>query len=95
MSSRGPPQNIPEDDPIEDMDEEDEELEEVDMFDALGGLLATEDGETIATALVSLKDSVAKISIGIEMQNKILVKLLSALSTKCDCPCKEKVPETA
>lgn len=97
MSRRGPPQNIPEDEPVDDIEDDDEgeEMEEVDLFDALGGLLATEDGETIATALVSLKDSTAKIAVGIEMQNKILVKILTALSAKCDCPCKEKPAETA
>jgi hypothetical protein len=66
------------------MDEEDDECEEfdegVDMFEALGSLLATEDGETIATTLVSLKDATEKIALNIEMQNKILIKIVSALN---------------
>jgi len=68
--------------PVEDEEELDfdEEAEYPDMFEALGSLLATDDGETIATALVSTKDAVERIASGIEMQNKILVKMLSALS---------------
>jgi hypothetical protein len=61
-------------------EEEDEEMEEYpDMFDALSSLLATDDGETVATALVSTKDAVERIATSLEMQNKILVKILSAL----------------
>jgi len=66
------------------MDEEDDECEEfdegMDMFEALGSLLATEDGETITTTLVSLKDATEKIALNIEMQNKILIKIVSALN---------------
>jgi len=61
------------------MDEDEEGFEEVDMFDALGGLLATEDGETIATALVGLKDAAEKIALNLEMQNKILVKIAASV----------------
>jgi hypothetical protein len=65
----------------EEIDEEDEEMEEYpDMFDALSSLLATDDGETVATALVSTKDAVERIATSLEMQNKILVKILSAMS---------------
>ncbi len=89
--SRVPQKSVPEDDPVEEFDEDDEELdmgddEGVDMFEALGSLLATEDGETIATTLVSLKDATEKIAAGIEMQNKIMVKILSELkNVKCGC----------
>lgn len=84
-------QEIPED---EEIDVEDEELDEMDddegmdMLDALGSLLATEDGETIATALSGLKDATERIAAGMEMQNKILVKILSALNAfkPCTCP---------
>jgi flagellin-specific chaperone FliS len=74
---------IPEDEEIDmgEEFEEDEEFEEgQDMFDALGSLLATEDGETVATSLAGLKDSTEKIAACMEMQNKILVKILSALT---------------
>ena len=82
-----------EDDNIE-MDEEEMEFEDgPDLIDALGGFLATEDGDTIATTLVSLKDATEKIAVGIEMQNKILVKMLSAMGKmQCACAC---APQTA
>jgi len=71
-------------------DEEEMEVDEDDMVDPmemLGSFLATEDGETIATALVALKDSTEKIALNMEMQNKILVKILSALSKAKCCQC--------
>lgn len=84
---------IPEDEEI-DLDDEDEE-EMMDPFDALGSLLATEDGETIATALVSLKDATERIATSLEMQNKILVKILSTLSKPAAvCPCTPSKTET-
>jgi hypothetical protein len=84
-----PPSPPPEDEEEEDLDET-EEMDEMDLCDpmeALGAFLATEDGETIATALVGLKDATEKISLNLEMQNKILVKILSALNTKTQCCC--------
>lgn len=67
-------------------DEEIDELEEMDPMDALGSLLATEEGETIATALVGAKDALENIAESMTLQNKILVKLLSAISNqKCAC----------
>jgi hypothetical protein len=92
--ARAPPQQVPEDEEIDEMDEEEmeDDMEEMDMFEALGSLLATEDGETLATLVKRQADAVEKISLNFEMQNKILVKILSALSTKCDCPCKEPKP---
>jgi len=53
-----------------------------DMFEALGSLLATEDGETIATILAGTKEATEKIALQLEMQNKILVKILTELKTK-------------
>jgi hypothetical protein len=44
-----------------------------DLTSALEPFLATEDGQTVATALVT-------IGKHLEMQNKILVKILSKLS---------------
>jgi chaperonin cofactor prefoldin len=70
-----------------DEDEMDEMDEGMDMFEALGSLLATEDGETIATTLVGLKDATEKIAQCMEMQNKILVKILSAMSAVKPCAC--------
>lgn len=91
MSARRPvqkpvPEPEPEIDEDEEIDLEDEEMDEMpDFTDALGTFLATEDGETVATALVSLKDASERIATSLEMQNKILVKILSAL-TKAPAP---------
>ena len=64
-------------------DEEDEELEEYpDMFEALASLLATEDGDTIATILSETKNATERIAMQLEMQNKILVKILTELKPK-------------
>jgi len=77
MSQRRPPpkppvqEEIPEDEE-EDL-EEDFEDEGVDLLDALGSWFTTEEGDTVASALVGLKTAV-------EMQNKILIKILSAMS---------------
>lgn len=93
---RPPPKIAPEEEPEEDeeIEEDDEDgfdMEGVDMFEALGSLLATEDGETVATTLVSLKDATEKIAAGVDMQNKILLKILSEMkNSKCACP---PVPE--
>ena len=86
MSSRHPPTpepELPEDDDIE-MDEEgDDEFDMedggVDLLEALGSMLTTEEGDTLATAMVSLKDATERIAASMEMQNKILVKILSAM----------------
>ena len=76
-----PPKIVQEEEEPEEFEEEDEEFEDgVDMFEALGGLLATEDGETIATALVGLKEATEKISLNMEMQNKVLVKIAAAMN---------------
>jgi flagellin-specific chaperone FliS len=78
-----PPKIVQQEEPEEDDEEfdEDEEFGEgMDMFEALGSLLATEDGETIATTLVSLKDATEKIALNLEMQNKVLVKIAATLN---------------
>jgi len=54
----------------------------VDPIEALGAFLATEDGETIATSLASLKDSTGLIAKQLEKQNLILVKILTALTAQ-------------
>ena len=85
--ARTPIDDVPEDE-MEEMDEDEDGFDDMpDAFEALTSLLATEDGETIATTLVSLKDATEKIGMHLEMQNKILVKILSAVakSKACDC----------
>lgn len=86
---RQPPASPVQEDEEEMMNDEEMEFEDgPDLIDALGGFLATEDGDTIATTLVSLKDATEKIATGIEMQNKILVKILSSLGKmQCSCNC--------
>ena len=68
--------------PEEDEDEFDEEDFEdgPDMLEALASLLATEDGETIATILSGTKDATEKIALQLEMHNKLLVKIVAALN---------------
>ncbi len=84
-----PPSPPPEEEEEMDEDEEMDEMDFGDPMEALGAFLATEEGETIATAMVGLKDATEKISLNLEMQNKILVKILSAISAKStQCCCK-------
>lgn len=76
-----PPEDDDEDDEDLDMDEEFDE--NMDMgVDILTSLLATEEGDTLATTLVTLSDNVERIATSLELQNKILVKVLGALKTK-------------
>ena len=71
-----------------DFEEEDSEEEEADMnFDELEAMdetlasyLMTEDGDNVATALMNVSDNMAAINKTLEMQNKILVKILTQLS---------------
>tara|TARA_Y100000389_G_C17301416_1_gene433179 strand:+ start:252 stop:503 length:252 start_codon:yes stop_codon:yes gene_type:complete len=58
-------------------DEDDDELmmdleDDMDMGDMLTSLLATEDGDTVCTALVAIGQQ-------LQTQNKILIKILSEL----------------
>lgn len=76
-----PPAQEPEDIEEDEDDDMDEEMDEgMDMFEVLGSLLATEDGETTASILHRLSESTEKIAMNLEMQNKIMVKILSALT---------------
>ena len=84
-----PPKIVQQPEPEEEEEDEDEEMdfdEGVDMFEALGSLLATEDGETIATALVGLKDAAEKIALDLEMHNKLMVKIAAALNKMVPAP---------
>jgi len=88
---RAPPPKIvqqpePEEDEEDDEDEEMDFEDGVDMFEALGSLLATEDGETIATALVGLKDAAEKIALNLEMHNKLMVKIAATLNKMVPVP---------
>ena len=74
-----PPVEDPEEE-LDEMEEDDDEMEGMDMFDSLGNLLTTEDGETIADIAKRQADAAEKIALHLEMQNKVLVKILSAIT---------------
>jgi len=76
-----------------DAEGEDEFDEMMDPMEALANFLATDDGETIATSLASLKDTAALMAKHMEKQNLILVKLLSAVSNMKGCDCKAVAPQ--
>lgn len=83
-AAKKPVQDIPEDEEM-DIDEDEEgqdefDMEEgIDLVEALGQMLCTEEGDTVATALTSVAASAEKIATQLEMQNKILVKIFGAL----------------
>jgi hypothetical protein len=81
--AKSPEADVPDDDDEIDLgDEEDDEMDmDLDMMENFASMLTTEDGDTVATALVSLKDATERIADTLEMQNKILVKILSTLKT--------------
>lgn len=65
------------DDDIEDDDEddiEDDDEEEAGLGDLVASLLATPEGDTVATALVGIREQ-------LETQNRILVKIFSTLKS--------------
>ena len=77
-----PPPPVEEDEEDEMEFDEDEEFGEADLLDALGSWFTTEDGETVASAMAGVKTA-------LEMQNKILIKILSVMSkppTKAPAP---------
>ena len=55
-----------------DLELEEEPMMEIDMGGLLGSVLTTEDGDTVCSALVN-------ISKQLEMQNRIMIKILSQL----------------
>jgi hypothetical protein len=66
----------------DDFECDDEDMEMMDPMEALANFLSTEDGETIATSLASLKDATQSIAKHMEKQNLILIKILTALTAK-------------
>ena len=73
-----PPEPVEDDDDEEEMD--DEEMDEYDGVDILSSLLATEEGESVADILSGIRESMDKIALNLEMQNKVLVKIVAALN---------------
>lgn len=64
-----------EEDDEEEEDESDDEEEDDGIIDLLANTLATPDGDTLCGTLVQISNT-------LETQNKILIKLLSAISKK-------------
>ena len=55
-------------------DFEDEEGESVDIAELMTSLMATEDGDTVCSALVNIGNQ-------LQIQNKILIKMLSKMNS--------------
>ena len=75
---------VEEEEEFEEEEEEDEEEEENEMDfeleamdETLAAYLTTEDGDNVATALMSISDNIETLTKTLETQNKILVKLVS------------------
>lgn len=64
---------------FDDEDEDDEDEDFMDMGNLLSALLTTDEGDNICTALVKLNNTLQK---QMETQNKILLKILSAMNNK-------------
>ena len=60
------------DEELMEVDEEEEEDEELDVVTLMTSLLATEDGDTVCTALITIAQQ-------LQTQNKILIKMLSKM----------------
>jgi hypothetical protein len=65
-----------EEDPVIEIEDDDDEEMEEEMFNPLEDLLVTDDGENIANAIKGALDRIGK---HLENQNKILIKMYSAL----------------
>lgn len=84
-----PPPRPPKPEEVDEEEEEEDEFdmeEGIDMFDAISSLLTTEEGETIAMSLSGLKNAAEKIATGIDMHNKILLKILSEMKARAPPP---------
>jgi hypothetical protein len=57
---------------VDEDEDEEEEDEELDVVTLMTSLLATEDGDTVCTALITIAQQ-------LQTQNKILIKILSKL----------------
>lgn len=77
--STHPEELIEEEDPILMSDEEEEDDEDpmeagIDLGELMTSLMATEDGDTVCSALVN-------IATQLQTQNKILIKILNKMNT--------------
>lgn len=64
----------------DEMEEDDDGLEmEMGMGVDLGAVLATEDGDTLCTALLDINDTLGQMAQQLSVTNKILVKMMSKM----------------
>ena len=88
MKNRPPVKNFAEEEPEEeeleemgvDLEEEDEDF--MDMEGILSSLFTTDDGDNVATALVTIGNNMESLHKCMETQNKILLKILSVMNSK-------------
>jgi len=69
----------------EEEEEEDDDEMEIDMNamdETLASYFTTEDGDNVATALMTISDNVQNLTKVMETQNKILIKLATQLAKK-------------
>jgi hypothetical protein len=55
---------------------------EFDLAEALGGLLTNEEGNNIAGVLTDLNASVKEVAHQLETHNKLMIKVLTAMTPK-------------
>ena len=55
----------------------DDEIEGMDFGVDLGSILATEDGDTVCTALLDINNTIGEVARQISTANKILIKILA------------------
>lgn len=53
-----------------------------DLAEALGGLLTNDNGQNLATIVTDLAENVKEVSRQLEMHNKLMVKMLTAVTSK-------------
>ena len=77
--------DLDEGDEEEEEEEEDDDEMEIDMNamdETLASYFTTEDGDNVATALMTISDNVQNLTKVMETQNKILIKLATQLAKK-------------
>ena len=57
----------------------DDEIEGMDLGVDLGSLLATEDGDTVCTALLDVNNTIGEVARQLSTTNKILIKILAKM----------------
>ena len=56
-----------------------DEIEGMDFGVDLGSILATEDGDTVCTALLDINNTIGEVARQISTTNKILIKILAKM----------------